>query len=223
MFYVIEGPDGVGKTTLLGNVQKRLEGVGKTVCRVKFPGETEIGVKIRQLMLHGQKDLPTPFSKEAQAMLMVADFHLTAHLIIKPALERGEIVLADRYYLSTMIYQFGSLFSRSKDTEYAHDDQCKMFNQGGIFNGLMQPKRTFLVNAAKEVVHERLHSRSEGKDFFENAWEERYSMYSGIPFSVDGGIRNLMGMALIVRQNNNALDMESIAATLANRIYDDCK
>jgi len=217
MFYVIEGPDGAGKTTLLANVRKRLEGLGKKVLQVKFPGETPIGASIRQLMLHDQKNMPEPFSRDAQVMLMVSDMHLTGHTIIKPAILRGEIVLADRYYLSTMVYQYGDIFSRQP----AHEAQVSMFLQGGVFRGLLPPERTFLISAAKEIVHQRLQERHGGKDFFEDAWEKRHSIYCNAPISIDGQLRELMNLSVITQENNSEVDLELIAAQIANTIYID--
>lgn len=98
---VLEGAEGVGKTTQLRRLGDTLTARGIPFLGVREPGGTEIGNKIRTLLLD-----PGPgFSARTEALLFMAS---RAELIasdIKPALERGEVVLADRFFLSTYAYQ----------------------------------------------------------------------------------------------------------------------
>lgn len=219
--YVFEGADGSGKTTILANVKHRLEAMMgiDSVVSVKYPGETELGAHIRTLLLHGQKDMDEPLTQQAQATLMLADMHLTNHLKVVPALKDEKIVLCDRYFLSTFVYQFLSIenYGIAKDSR---EQQDAFFRVGGMFRYLVQPKRTFVISAAKEVVSQRLQQRN--VDFFESDWENRWEIYKNLPkllssrFQIEGNIH------FIERENNNEIDLEEISAKIANSIYIDC-
>jgi dTMP kinase len=94
-----EGGDGAGKSTMLRWLADELRHTGRTVCTVQEPGGTPLGDEIRQLLLHtGMQPLTELFLLEAARSQVVAD-------VIAPALQRGEIVLCDRYIDSTVAYQ----------------------------------------------------------------------------------------------------------------------
>ena len=100
LFVTLEGPDGAGKTTQLQLLGRALAPHDPLV--VREPGGTTLGESIRELLLH----------RDGVAMVPEAEMHLfmaaRAELIaerIKPALEAGRLVLADRYHDSTLVYQ----------------------------------------------------------------------------------------------------------------------
>lgn len=211
MFYVIEGADGVGKTTLTSKVERILTNSGKNVRTVRFPGATKLGTEIRERLLNGQKE--SPLIAEAQACLMVSDMHLTLEEIVKPALDNDYIVLADRYYLSTIVYQLHFLLGNGID-------QRTLFSRGHIFYGLLQPKRTFLVSASNATLRSRLDSKLGGKDFYEEDWEHRAYLYANMHTLITPAVKALMGFTKVA-ENNNEEDLSLIANEIANTIIED--
>lgn len=98
---VLEGAEGVGKTTQLRRLGDTLTARGIPFLGVREPGGTAIGNQIRNLLLD-----PGPgFSARTEALLFMASRAELVESDIRPALERGEIVLADRFFLSTYAYQ----------------------------------------------------------------------------------------------------------------------
>jgi dTMP kinase len=101
-FITFEGIDGSGKSTQITLLKQRLESLGKTVAVVREPGGTALSEKIRTLLLdHRSQGL----SERAEALLFSTARAQLVHEVIIPALERGEIVLCDRYAESTIAYQ----------------------------------------------------------------------------------------------------------------------
>jgi dTMP kinase len=100
MFVSFEGLDGSGKTTQLTLLAERLAAEGREVVATREPGGTELGEKIRDLVLHGGHVAPW-----AEAALYAASRAQHVEEVIRPALERGAIVLCDRYVDSSVAYQ----------------------------------------------------------------------------------------------------------------------
>ena len=100
LFVTFEGGDGAGKTTQIALAQAWLEEQGHAVVRTREPGGTELGVAIRQLILHGDHVAP-----RAEALLYAADRAHHVETLVRPALERGDVVLQDRYIDSSIAYQ----------------------------------------------------------------------------------------------------------------------
>jgi dTMP kinase len=98
---VFEGPEGAGKTTQLRLVAEWLSAEGRTVLAVREPGGTPLGDEIRRLLLDPGSDI----SPRAEAMLFMASRAQLIERSVRPALERGDIVLLDRFFLSTYAYQ----------------------------------------------------------------------------------------------------------------------
>ena len=101
MFISFEGIDGVGKSTQLEMLQAYLTDKGHTVLRTLEPGGTELGQEIRHLLLHRKGDV----APRAEALLYAADRAHHVATKIRPALARGEIVLTDRFFDSSVAYQ----------------------------------------------------------------------------------------------------------------------
>ncbi len=110
-FFVLEGLDGAGTTTQCERLAAELRARGFRVLTTREPSDGPVGTMIRQA-LTGRLGLPGgkgPLAPETLALLFAADRtdHLNAR--IRPALERGEIVLSDRYLLSSLAYQGAGL------------------------------------------------------------------------------------------------------------------
>jgi len=100
LFIAFEGGDGAGKSTQVSLLREALESAGRTVTVTRQPGGTELGHKIRDLVLHGAHVAP-----RAEALLFAADKAHHVDQLIRPALDRGEVVLTDRYTDSSVAYQ----------------------------------------------------------------------------------------------------------------------
>lgn len=102
LFITFEGLDGSGKTTQMRRLAKRLRARGHVVLETVEPGGTEIGGKIRQVLLDAANQELSP---TAELLLYFASRAQNVDERILPALRRGEIVLADRFTDSTLVYQ----------------------------------------------------------------------------------------------------------------------
>ncbi len=103
LFISFEGTEGSGKSTQIQLLADWLRALGKTVCLTREPGGTAIGEEIRHTLQHSaQNQAMTP---EAELLLINASRAQLVREIIRPALERGEIVICDRFYDSTTAYQ----------------------------------------------------------------------------------------------------------------------
>jgi len=108
---VLEGLDGVGKTTQVALLSSWLDAQGASHIVVREPGGTPIGEAIRELVL-GRTDLSVP--PESELFLLLAARGALVREVIRPALERDETVVADRFALSTLAYQ---AYGRGIDVE----------------------------------------------------------------------------------------------------------
>jgi dTMP kinase len=100
MFVTFEGLDGSGKTTQLELLRRHLEEAGRDVVVTREPGGTELGERIRELLLHGPD-----MTAWAEAALFAAARAELVERVIAPARERGADVLCDRYVDSSLAYQ----------------------------------------------------------------------------------------------------------------------
>ena len=101
LWITFEGGDGAGKTTQASLLERWLRGEGRTVVRTREPGGTEVGVLIRDIVLHHRGDV----APRAEALLYAADRAHHVATLVRPALARGEIVIQDRYLDSSVAYQ----------------------------------------------------------------------------------------------------------------------
>lgn len=101
LFVTFEGGDGVGKTTQAALLEEWLTQAGRTVVRTREPGGTEVGVLIRDIVLHHRGEV----SARAEALLYAADRAHHVQTLVRPALARGKVVIQDRYLDSSVAYQ----------------------------------------------------------------------------------------------------------------------
>jgi dTMP kinase len=96
----LEGIDGSGKSTLGRRLAEALRAQGYTVSLFREPGDSEFGAELRRIFVEGRDVTP-----EEEMKLFLEDRRLDVRDNIGPALERGEVVIMDRYYLSSVVYQ----------------------------------------------------------------------------------------------------------------------
>ncbi|GAA1698978.1 dTMP kinase [Microbacterium sediminicola] len=101
LFVTLEGGDGSGKTTQAARLEKWFTDRGRTVVRTREPGGTEVGQLIRDIVLHHRGDV----APRAEALLYAADRAHHIATVVRPALERGDVVIQDRYLDSSVAYQ----------------------------------------------------------------------------------------------------------------------
>ncbi|BAU98615.1 dTMP kinase [Aurantimicrobium minutum] len=101
LFITFEGGDGSGKSTQAGLLAQWLTEQGRTVVRTREPGGSEVGVEIRNLVLHHRGHI----DPRAEALLYAADRAQHIATVVRPALERGDVVIQDRYFDSSVAYQ----------------------------------------------------------------------------------------------------------------------
>ncbi len=153
MFITFEGLDGSGKSTQAELLRSRLDADGLEVISTREPGGTELGEKIRDLVLHGGDVTPW-----AEALLYAAARAQHVEIVIRPALERGASVICDRYLDSSVAYQG---VGRELGLDRVLD--LNLAAVGGLL-----PDRTFLlalevaeIGSRLDREHDRLERESE--------------------------------------------------------------
>ena len=100
-FVVVEGGEGVGKSTQVALLAATLRDAGREVVVTYEPGDTKSGAELRAVLLHAD----TPLDPRAELLLMLADRAQHVAEVVRPALARGAIVVCDRFEPSTLAYQ----------------------------------------------------------------------------------------------------------------------
>ena len=103
LFITFEGTEGSGKSTQISTLAEKLRTVGAIVQTVREPGGTPVGEEIRRLLK--RVDPGQRLSPETELLLMNASRAQLVTEVIQPALDRGEVVLCDRFFDSTVAYQ----------------------------------------------------------------------------------------------------------------------
>ncbi|MBL9136915.1 MAG: dTMP kinase [Verrucomicrobiales bacterium] len=102
-FISFEGTEGCGKSTQLGLLAERLRSLGREVRELREPGGTVLGEELRQILK--RRSGSGGMTPEAELLLMNAARAQLVREVIRPALARGEILLCDRFYHSSLAYQ----------------------------------------------------------------------------------------------------------------------
>lgn len=143
IFITFEGTDGSGKTTQIELLTKYLKGKGHKVLNTIEPGGTELGEKIRSILLDCEN---TGMSSRAETLLFQASRAELVSKVIGPALNSGEIIICDRFFDSTIVYQG---MARGLGVEEILD--MSLWATGGLV-----PDITFLLSLDEEWGKRRL-------------------------------------------------------------------
>jgi dTMP kinase len=158
LFISFEGIDGVGKSTQLELLVGYLNENGRTVCRTLEPGGTDLGREIRELLLHRKGEV----APRAEALLFAADRAHHVATLVRPALERGEVVVTDRYLDSSVAYQ-GS----GRDLGFEQVRELSLFAVDGLL-----PDLTVLLDLDAEKAAARRSNTGAEPDRLERAKTE---------------------------------------------------
>jgi len=102
MFFSFDGIDGTGKSTQMDSFVEWLRGFGHEVERCRDPGGSQLGEKLRAILLDKSD---TPICRRAEMLLYMASRAQLVDQVIRPALDAGKIVVSDRYLLANVVYQ----------------------------------------------------------------------------------------------------------------------
>jgi dTMP kinase len=180
IFIAFEGGEGTGKSTQSKLLAQWLEQEGETVLLSREPGGTELGKDLRKILLgHETGDI----SPRAEALLYAADRADHVYSVIRPALDRGEVVISDRYFDSSAAYQGAGRVLNP--TEVARISRWATES--------LYPTLTILIDLPAEIGLGRLQSRdrleAESNDFHERVRQEYLQIAMMDPeryFVVDG-------------------------------------
>jgi dTMP kinase len=157
VFVAIEGGDGAGKSTQLRLLAEALRAAGRRVVLTRQPGGTELGGQIRELVLHGGHVSP-----RAEALLYAADKAHHVDELIRPALERGDDVVTDRYTDSSIAYQGAGRALGSEEIRRLLD-----WAVAGLF-----PDLTIVLDVPARVGRARRGDRGAGHDRIEREGDD---------------------------------------------------
>lgn len=147
MFFSLEGIDGSGKSTQARRLADAVRELGREVVEVREPGGTDLGERIRSLLL----DPETTVRPHAELLLFSAARAQLVAEVIEPALERGAVVVADRFYDSSTAYQGGG--RQLADPRWM--TQLHEFATAG-----RSPDRTYLIDLPLVVAASRRTDRA---------------------------------------------------------------
>lgn len=169
LFISFEGVDGVGKTTQVERLRTHIEATGREVVVTREPGGTALGRAIRTLLLHGvpsdgaSPDAPADIAPRAEALLFAADRAQHVAQVIRPALERGAVVITDRYLDSSLAYQAGG-----RELTAGEVRDLSMWATGGLL-----PDRTYLLDMDPAMSHTRLEHAEDRMESAGDGFQER--------------------------------------------------
>ena len=146
LFIVLEGVEGSGKSTQARLLAEWLSGLAIPCLATREPGGTAVGEEIRQVLLHGH-DMPAT----AELMLFNAARAVFVADVVRPALEAGKVVIADRFWLSSVAYQG---YGRGLPVEEVQAI-CEFAADG------LAPDLTIVLDVPVATGHERREARSD--------------------------------------------------------------
>lgn len=158
MFFSFDGIDGVGKSTQINLFTTWLEGQGQRVVTCRDPGSTTLGERVRELLLAHDPDMP--IHRRSEMLLYMAARAQLVEQVIRPALDRGDVVVSDRFVLANTVYQ-------------GHAGQLpleQVRTVGEITIDDVRPDAVFLLDLPVEIADQRLPGQrdrmeSEGAEF----------------------------------------------------------
>jgi dTMP kinase len=201
LFITLEGGEGAGKTTQIARLKSALEGQGHKVITTREPGGTPGAEALRNLFIeHKGQGWPLP----AQLLLMFCARALHVAQVIRPALDRGEIVICDRFTDSTRAYQG---YAQGYDS-----DRLESVKMAAI--GAFEPDLTFIFDIDPAEGLKRAGRRAGAGDTFEDKDIEFHQRLRAGFLDI---ARQFPDRCLIVDASK---DVESIAALLSSQVMD---
>lgn len=199
-FITFEGIDGAGKSSHVEWLAEWLRGQGKTVLVTREPGGTELGEKLRTLLLND------PMHLETETLLMFAARREHLAKLIEPALARGEWVVCDRFSDATYAYQGGGRgLDRSKFLALEH-----------WVHAHVQPDLTLLFDLPLDVARERIALASRVLDRFE---QERAEFHERVRLAYLERAHANPSRIRVVDANNS---LDNIRKTLEQIVSTNC-
>lgn len=153
VFVVVEGPEGAGKSSLVRWLAARLLAEGRQVVTVREPGGTPVAEAARKVVLKSKHEM----SVVAELFLILAARADLVAQVIRPALEAGQVVLADRFGLSTLAYQVAGRGLPRAEVEAALS----------LVTGGLVPDLTLALDVPVEVGRARQRNVGKTQDRFE--------------------------------------------------------
>jgi dTMP kinase len=158
LFIVFEGANAAGKSTAMREVARELAAQGHEIVSTREPGGSQLAEHLRGLLLDPAVDIDA----HEQALLLMAGRRNHLRTVIIPALERGAIVLCDRFVASTLVYQTVPRGQESKMTVAEVVETHKLHCLD------MKPDAQFTLCVSNEVAQERKRLRFGEIDRFES-------------------------------------------------------
>ncbi len=156
IFVVFEGGEGAGKSTQVTRLSESLIAAGNDVVVTREPGATDVGARIRSLVLsHSTDGAPSP---RAEALLYAADRAHHVATVVRPALARGAVVISDRYVDSSLAYQGAGRTLPVQEISW-----LSSWATGGL-----KPDLVVLLDVDPTVGLSRVDDRGEGQDRLES-------------------------------------------------------
>lgn len=160
LFITFEGTEGCGKSTQVELLARRLRSLGHRVRTLREPGGTPIGEEIRHTLKHSNNN--QAMTAEAELLLMNASRAQLVREIIRPAIAAGEIIVCDRFYDSTTVYQ-----------GYGRQLDLKMVKSViDVAVGETRPHLTLLLTVSQEISDFRRAMRQSTLPFMRDRIEE---------------------------------------------------
>lgn len=199
-FITFEGIDGAGKSSHVEWLAEWLREKGQIVHVTREPGGTELGEKLRELLLHA------PMHLETETLLMFAARREHLARLIEPALKRGEWVVCDRFSDATYAYQGGGRgLDRAKLQQLEH-----------WVHGSLQPDLTLLFDLPLDVARERIALASRMLDRFE---QERADFHERVRQAY---LERAHSAPMRIRVINAQLSIEEIRKELQHIVATNC-
>lgn len=161
-----EGSEGSGKSTQIARLAAHLQKIGREVVATREPGGTEIGEQIRNIIVHNSRG--DEMCPETELLLFTAARAQVVREVIAPALQRGAVVLSDRYLDSSTVYQ-----GIARNLAPGPVSEINQFAVGNVM-----PDLTVVIDVPTEVSLARIRQRA--SDLPDRMERENISFYTKV-------------------------------------------
>ena len=163
-FITFEGGEGCGKTTHIKSIAARLRNNGRIVLLLREPGGTDVGEQIRQVLQYSKQS--AKMLPETEQLLFCASRAQLVREVIRPALAAGQVVIADRFFDSTTVYQGAG---RQLDAAVV-----RFINEFAV--GDCRPDRTVVIDLDPRIGLER----ARGRELFDRMENQSLDFYDRV-------------------------------------------